>query len=279
MNVAFCTEDEVEYDALAFSRLSAADLANKRRHLTCIGDGCGGRAYYRRRSSAGAAACFASNEHAPDCVFGASTTTVTPSGQPYPEAELLNPGDRLELELDPNAIEGVHGSPDDARPDRSSPRHVNYEYADGVRRAVSHRKLRPVLRDLIRSEAFRRSSPEVIVHGFPRRPVKEFFLAFGEIDPNFHGGTRRGFWGTVVDARQHSASEPLWLNSGTPDDPSVMILPQHAPKFLEANCVDNPDDLAGAWVLALGRYVQGQSGKRLIRVDSPAMLALILTEA
>lgn len=272
MDVAWCTSDAVEYTAAQFAQLSDGLIMSKRRHLVCLG--CSGRAYYRRRGSNGAAPCFGSNEHADNCDFHGVGTTLHAGGVPVPEPELMNHGDRLTLDVDVASPEEHHAEFDAPDIGTGTGQHGSYDYEAVLRHATSRRRLRSVLRDLARSAAFRSSRAVVVVPSFPELSVERFFVWFNHIRPDRHEGQRRGYWGTIVDARTRHAGDALWLNSGGPDEPSVLLPHEEIDQLLDAHHVDELEDIAGAWVLALGKFQTSQNGKHLIRVTAAGFVAL-----
>jgi hypothetical protein len=194
-----------------------------------------------------------------------------------PEPELVNLGQRLVLNLDPSAGEEHHAEFSGDSHRSGTGHHGAYDYGAAPRRAVSRRRLRPLLRDLVRSPAFRRSTTLVSQPGFPELPVSRFFINLDQITQHYEG-KKRGYWGTIIDAKQRGPEDALWLNSGAPEDVSLLIRPRHISAVLDAHHLSDADELAGAWVLALGEYRTSQTGKRLVRVDSPAFIALRLAD-
>lgn len=276
MDLADCTEDDERYSAREFSRLSPGDIARKRRLLVCVDEICRGKAFYRRDTRDGKAPCFGSNEHHPDCAQAGPVSRVAPGGSPQDQAELLNLGDRIHVVLTGDDPDEVHLDPDQPDGRKPSGRHVLVQDGPGARRAISQRKLLSLLRNLVQSEGFRRSDVEILVDGFPPMAAHEFFVRFADIAKARYTGKHRGYWGTIVDARTRSAGDALWLNSGSPDEPSVMIPSEKKAAFFRLHPDIELEDLAGAWVLALGTYQPSFTGKRLVKVNHASEIAVLL---
>lgn len=267
---ARCTLDGRDYDAFVFSRLPRAELEERRRALICLGTGCGGRAFYRRKAVDGRAPCFGSNEHIPGCDRATAGPPDAGGGFGVDVDEFANLGNRLHIDTRPTA-QAPHHDPDTTpETGRLTPHHRGHG-PDGPRTAVSHRRLRPILRELLRSPAFAQSDRIVHYEDFPPAPTSEFFRPLVDVDTRDER-RRRGYWGTVVSAYT-SGDGTLWLNVGPPGMCSVLVPAATVTDFLRWTGEHEADDLPGGAIIVLGRCELSQGGKLYVRVKDLAACA------
>lgn len=266
MLVAMCTIDGSAYEARDFYALPDSEISRLRRALVCPDPKCGRKAFYRTRSRDGRAPCFGSNDHTSECELGASDTMHRGGDEGHDEAEIINVGERLVIDLDPHGQVEVHEDPDADDDGTQTPRRGRYGEA-GARRAVSRRRLRPILRDLVLVPAYRLSHQLVSVPGFDELPIRDFFVRIENATPERHQGQRRGYWGTIVRAAQDRNGD-LWFNSGSPEDLSLVLPAPQVPQFWNDFPFTDVEDIAGASILALGEYKISAAGKPYVRIDS-----------
>jgi hypothetical protein len=249
MDTAKCSLDEQVYTAWAFSRLDADEREDKRHHLICLGSGCGARAFYRRGSRDGRGPCFGSNEHVIACDAANWSTAGVHGGWDDPVDQWSNIGD-LHINLDPAPTRNYHHDPGMPPVDgRTTPRFVG-RGGDADREATSQRRLRPLLRELIRSPALATSAQLVHCPGLPTRPAHLFFRAIPDVTSD-DAGRLAGYWGTVLSAKR--AAGALWLNFGPRQTASIMVPGERISDFLMLAGADDEEGLPGGSILILSQ--------------------------
>lgn len=265
MEVARCLADGKTYHIDEFLQLHPQQIERYRKELIC--PECLAEAYFRSPSAKGQYACFGARPHEPDCSM-ATTSSGTVPPECVEDVEIIqNSGDSIVLDLD----YGAHSDELNPFPSRGiaprrqdqGTRHVGPE----VRRTTRLiRRLRPLLKNLIFSKAFRESPKLIEVPLREPRPVKDFFIPFNKIEERFCGRFR-GYWGMVSSA-EDSRDGGIWLNSGARWQFSILINPEIADDFLRRFRIDSLEDLAGCHVVVLGELRQSpQTGKLLVFAD------------
>lgn len=272
MDIARCTEDGVTYTAVDFSRLPSNNLAQKRRLLQC--SECGGPAFFRKASRSGRAPCFGARPHVDGCGLAAQDYVRLDDGAGDDQDALHNPGNRIVVDLNfgalaqPEHIEGAGRAPNPGRGGRY--------VGDGFRPdARMHRRLSTLLRTLIEAPAFRNSDQVIEIDGHGEITAKDFFVPLLSTTTQY-SGLFRGFWGLLSDARV-SEDHTLWLNSGGRDNISFCLGSEHVDVVTHRYRVEDEEDFAGAYILALGTPRVSQNGKLYCVIDGPQYVALRLT--
>jgi hypothetical protein len=136
-----------------------------------------------------------------------------------------------------------------------------------------YRRLRTILRNLIRSESFSQSSQIIEVTGLISMRASDFFVQFDDITPA-HQGKFLGLWGTLSNAKL--SGETIWLNTGGPSMPSIPVDTIDESALLTLSRGNELEDLAGAYVLALGRVEHSAGGKQYVRIRDLSYIAIVL---
>ena len=256
MYTARCTEDGVTYAAVDFAALPPIALARMRRFLEC--PECGGPAFFRRASRGGRAACFGARPHADTCELAAPEYDPNEDGRGEDQDLLLNPGNRIVVDLNYGAAgEPVVREADGLPPNRG--RRGRYEGEGPRPQARMHRRLGPLLRILIEVPAFRDSDQILEIAGHPDTPVRDFFVPLLDVTSG-HNGHFHGYWGMLSDARRDD-NGTLWLNSGGRRSISFCLGALHVDGLYQQYGIEEEEDLAGAYILVLGSPAVSQSGK------------------
>lgn len=265
MDVARCTLNNRQFTAQQFEQLPADELEQNRRNLVCVG--CGYQAFFRKASRRGVAACFGARPHGPQCQLGAEDYPRQEGGIGADEEIRQNDG-VLVVDLAFGAAPGelhIDQAPEIDQRNRGG-RAIQ---GDGRHRAQSHRRLSTLLRHLRHSPGFRNSMQQLEAPGQIRTSVRDFFIEFQDIE-NRHLGRVGGFWGMITDARQ--GADALWLNSGGRRDISICVPDDIAGAFLGRFDIDDPEDLAGAYVLVIGTPLVSQYGKAYLPLNDIAFI-------
>lgn len=256
MYAARCTEDGVTYAAVDFAALPPAELARKRHLLEC--PDCGRPAFFRRASRSGRAACFGARPHAETCELAAQAYEADDDGRGEDQDRLLNPGNRIVLDLDYGAAnEPVVQEADGLPPNR---RRRGRFAGEGPRpNARMHRRLGPLLRMLIDTPAFGESDQVIEIAGRPDVRARDLFVPV--LDANArHGNQFHAYWGVIATA-QRDANGTLWLNAGGRRALSFCLGQLHIGGFLRRYGIADEQDIVGAHILVLGVPTVSQNGK------------------
>lgn len=254
MDIAKCTADGKTYQATVFEALG--DLENLRRQLIC--PSCNAPAFFRKTSISGQAACFGARPHAKGCALAAlegNRGGLNGLGQD----EQINLGQLIEVDFAYGAHQATHPEPND--PIDPSGRGGRFSPGGGDRNPVMHRRLSTLLKNLMLSEQFRKSD-QILRLPEGQFRVRDFFVEFGSAQ---HQRTEeyRGLWGMLSDAR-YGQDGSVWLNSGGRENVSVVVDHSIVENFKRRFCVDELEELAGAYILVFGTLKRSGNGKRYL---------------
>lgn len=267
---AKCTEDGVNYTAFDFSKLPVGDLERKRHFLIC--QGCGRSAFFRKKSRSGRAACFGAS-HDLQCEYASPEYNPGNDGPGEPQDQLYNPGNRIVVDFNYGAA-GDYEVQEDNRLPENRGRRGRYQGNGQRPNARTHRRLRPLLRDLINVEAFRNSEQIIEIHGQPEIAVRDFFVPFLNVT-NDNEGLFRGYWGEIVSVRR-SENGTLWLNSGNRQSISFYIDDLFINDAFDHYGIQNDQDFVGAFLLVLAEPLVSQNNKIYCDISRHGNTAIIL---
>lgn len=257
MDIAQCKADGIEYSAVKFAKLPTAELASKRRNLVCVK--CGTKALFVKEAKSGQGPHFRARPHI-NCPLAAPESERGEGGGNDKDM-VQNSGDHIVLNLKYGFDDEVNGDPNSNG--GSSSGGGRYTGTGGTRNAVSRRGLRPILKNLIFSEAFRISEQTIEIPDVDTFRVKDLFVNFSDIKPE-QVGSVRGFWGDIYDTGDFGGA--LWIN--TDEDRkksvSVVISSQRLPSFLAQHKV-KVAELDGMHMLVIGTLERKSTGKLTIR--------------
>lgn len=254
MDIAKCTLDGGEYPAVKFAKLPAPELANKRRHLVCVR--CGSRAIFVKEARSGQGPHFRARPHR-NCSLAAPESERGEGGGDDKDM-LHNPGDHIVLDLRYGAAEQVNADP--VPEGGGGIRGGRYVGLGDNRRAISRRRLRPILKNLIFSEEFRVSEQTIELPDVDQYRVRDLFVNFSDVT-DAHVGSFRGFWGDIHDTRK-SKNEARWINTGDKDNVSVIIRNDICTEFLDYHGA-TWEELEGMHFLVFGWLNRKQESKKL----------------
>lgn len=262
MDTAYCKLDQKPYHIMTFAQLSDDEIQKKRRHLAC--PECGWQAYFKRAATSGQGACFGARPHAPDCSLAAPVSDRGPGSSEVRDI-LRNPMDHIVIDLNYGAHEKRHI--DEEESDANGKAKGGSFSGTGSRGpAKMNRRLRPLLKGLISSEEFRRSSAMIELPRHTSLPANQFFVHFNDISEE-HVNNFRGYWGLIFDTGM-SLNGTFWLNTGEYDHLSVMVPDDLYADFKKRIGFRFDHDLEGMHILVLGHLRRAQTGKLYIEVES-----------
>lgn len=260
MDLAHCLLDRRDYTAVQFQQLPLPELGAKRRNLVCIA--CGQQAFFRKHSADGRAACFGARPHAAGCSMAAEDALRAESAI-GPEEAIIRNTDVLVIDLNFGAVQGAPHLQDDGQTDAHG-RGGRHIAGAGQRTARTHRRLSTLLKHLRSSAAFGASTQPIEIGGIANRTLRDFFVEFSAMQPH-HFSQIVGCWGMIADAG--AGKGITWLNSGGRGDISIGIPDAVSGAFAQRFQVSDLEDLAGAYVLAIGTPWISQQGKKCLIVD------------
>lgn len=271
MHIARWTVDNVVYPAEVFSALPAPDIALRRQQLVC--PVCAAPAFFRKAAASGQAACFGARPHVPGCNMAAPVALRIDAEAGAAEDRIQNLGRRIVVDLAFGAAQQVNPEPADgeAHGGRGARRFVG----NGPRPdADAHKRLRPLLRTLIEVPAFATSEVEIEIPEQAPLRARQFFVALENAGARAQG--MRGYWGMVASAAYDQGD--LWLNSGGRAAFSILLRAHIAAEVLKRYRINDLEDLAGAYVLAVGTPTASGWGKPYCVPESAEHVAVILTD-
>lgn len=269
MDIAYCSIDGRAYTALEFQDLPPPDLDVKRRQLACVK--CGNQAFFRKKSAAGQTACFGARPHAPHCNMGAADHLRVEAAI-GPDEQISDNTDIMVIDLNFGAAPGeIHLDPHG--PPAGNARGGSHRLPGGPRNARAHRRLSTLLKHLRTSPHFRNSEQAIEINGEAGGTIRSFFSEFSTLQ-HHQFDQMGGYWGMISDAAE--GDDTTWLNSGGRGDISIGIAGNVRQAFMQRFGVDELEDLAGAYVLVIGKPRTSQYGKKFLIVDDIGLVTASL---
>ncbi|AZQ09416.1 hypothetical protein [Shewanella khirikhana] len=265
-------EGEVErvFSVYGFAKLDEATQELLRQSLFCIG--CGARAYFRRASSDGKAACFGSLYHADDCPeYRPSTARKEEEGAAAEVRVAIEREDGLSIDFDaPVRLprqkraaardEGVREPKADYQPASRQTGKTEPQTADVAQAAVSAPKLglKKVLQSLLRGSELASSDLWVYTDEVHRWRAKNLFVNFADAEPTENGAPRM-YWGTL----SHSDKDMNWLNPSESRETGIAIS-ESRDSLLKRFGIKERREFEGAGIILFGKCFYTKDKKRKI---------------
>ena len=282
---AICkTEDQVPktYSVFSFQRLSEPEIESLRQQLYC--PVCGGKAYFRKASRDGKAACFGSRYHKPDCSeFNPSASRRQEEQDALEVNQQLLDNDALMIDfsLPPKSRSSIKKQRQTVKPDAderseadaaggvASPRAdyqtgaVEVDEANKANEAlepfkVATQRLDKLLHSLLRGSDLASSDLWVYTGDKYRWRAKNLFVNFADAEPTERGAPRM-YWGTL----SHADKSMLWLN---PADCKDVGIPIEAFKneLCERFGIHDRHEVEGAGIMLFGKCFWNKDKTRKI---------------
>lgn len=266
MDTAYCTFNSTEYTGPEFAALSDMQRTQYRRHLVCVK--CKTTAYFRKEAKSGQGPCFGARPHA-SCPL-ATPESVRGVGSGGEQDILYNPGTRIVIDEAQGGGPIVNGEPG-GKSGAGSSGGGRFTGTGSRQNAVSHRRLRPLLKNLIYLPAFRTSAIYVELPGRGAWPARDFFVNFSDVS-ECRSQTLYGFWGAIYDTGI-GYDGSLWINTGDREVVSIVIDPGSVQPFLDRHKIA-VGELDGSHILVFGTISTSGNGKQFIRPASIELTAL-----
>ncbi len=280
---AICVFDEaapITYTVFKFQKLADDEIERLRQSLIC--PVCNGKAYFRKASKDGRAACFGSRYHQADCSeFKPSKSKV---GEEQAVAEInqvLIDSDALMIDfsvkkpllkltqepsISPQTLMNDKLQVSDNVPPISTDLLSSVkrsmadtqELPDGAMSRVSQQGLEKLLHSLLRGSELAESELWVYTDEKYRWRAKNLFVNFADAEPTEKGAPRM-YWGTL----SHSDKSMNWLNPADCTDVGIPI-DEFKQSLLSQFDIQERRDLEGAGVILFGKCFWNKEKTRKI---------------
>ncbi|GFE56814.1 hypothetical protein [Geobacter sp. AOG1] len=269
MESALCTLDNITYTATNFNQVDGFE--DKRKNLVCTE--CNGPAFFRGPTRNGREACFGARPHAEGCALATLEHDGPPAGHGDEGDEIFTTGQRIVVDFNYGALETVEATQPVGGQANACNIGVGYGQAVAIRQNMT-RRMSSLLRSLIETAEFRRSTQIIEIAGEGEFTVGDFFVNFSEVTGN-HINCFRGYWGMIPDTQlDHNGT--LWFNSGGREDISVLLDRNHIGAVYRRFHIDHEEEIAGAYLLVMGVLKLSASGKKYVEIVDPAHFTLRL---
>ncbi len=262
MELAKCTLNSKTYDAYEFSKLSDREISEKRKHLVC--KSCDAKAYFKKRSKSGQAACFGARPHNDGCNLATEESQTCRGILQDDEKELINDGAEIEVNFDFSVKPITHiadKNNDDIDTDKER-RGSRHSSQNGIGTAKSKRNLKSLLNMLLNAPNFSQSEQIINIEKYSYK-AKNLFKEFSELTDN---DTFRGVYGQIFDVNEYNNT--IWINSGGYNDCSIRIdADLHNDFYGRFEEYNDLEELNGKYVLCFGYVNKSKKDKYYIKLD------------
>jgi hypothetical protein len=262
MDFAVCTLDNNVYNAYDFSKLSDDEISLKRKHLIC--KECNAKAYFKKRSKSGQAACFGARPHNNGCSLGTEEGATYLGALKNDEKELINLGNIINVDFNFNTTITTHidTSNEDIESKTCASKHSSL---NGTKTATSKRKLKSLLNILLNDPNFSKSNQKIDIGHQYLYNASTIFRKFEDlVDSDIN--KVRGVYGQIFDV--NIFNNDIWINSGGYDDCSIIIENNLQEYFYERfPSYRDIENLNGVYVLCFGEVLKSKKNKFYIKLD------------
>lgn len=296
---AICLFDEsnpITYSIFKFQKLSNTDIEKYRQTLIC--PACSGKAYYRKASKDGKAACFGSRYHQVGCrefkpsqskereelhaievnqlLVDSDAMIIDFSRQPRLSRGSVNKGKQEPAKLAQNAQtqkpEPTSTSESEAKAADRPSLSTNAKATDSGageaelrggqaasgEKRIAKEGLEKLLHSLMRGSELAESDLWVYTDEKYRWRAKNLFVNFADAEPTETGAPRM-YWGTI----SHVDKELLWLNPADSKEVGIPIDKIAAP-LMHKFGLDERRDFEGAAIILFGKCFWNKAKNRKI---------------
>lgn len=263
MDFAKCTLDGTDYGAYKFSKLTDLDISKMRKHLIC--KECDAKAYFKKKSKSGQAACFGARPHNANCKLGTDESQTCTGTLLDDERELINEGNFINVNFDFSTNITTHITPTDDEGVEKSDTGSTHSSSNGISTAKSKRKLKSLLNMLLNDPDFSKSTQKIDIGEKYPFNASTIFKEFSNLTDSDLSKTR-GVYGQIFDVNEFNTD--IWLNSGGFDDCSVVIEENlHDVFYKRFPDYDDLENLNGKYVLCFGKVLKSNNDKYFIKLD------------
>ena len=284
---AICTLEQSEgvtYSVFKFQKLSDDELEQYRQFLSC--PVCNGKAYYRKASKDGKAACFGSRYHQASCrEFKPSLAKVKEEQDATEVNQVLVDSDALVIDfsMGPSVVRTVKSKAGsvaqgtkaselvdvsvDVLVNAPEKQHSNQQgpivpstktMSPTADKRISSQGLEKLLNSLLRGSELADSDLWVYTDEKYRWRAKNLFVNFADAEPTENGAPRM-YWGTI----SHSNKEMHWLNPADSQDVGVPI-DEIKKALFNKFAIEDRRDIEGAGIIMFGKCFWNKGKTRKI---------------
>ncbi|QYJ98326.1 hypothetical protein K0J45_03530 [Shewanella alkalitolerans] len=282
-------EGQVEktYSVFTFQRLSEQEIEALRQQLYC--PVCDGKAYFRKASRDGKAACFGSRYHQMDCSeFNPSASRKQEEQDALEVNQQLLESDALKIDFSmPSRRKSQPAQQAQAEQAQAKQAQAKQEPVDGVQSPkgsyhvnaeskaetktesghspkretepkIATQGLQKLLHSLLRGSDLASSDLWVYTDDKYRWRAKNLFVNFAEAEPNERHAPRM-YWGTI----SHADKALLWLNPADCKDVGIPI-EEVKDELCKKYDIQQREDLDGAGIILFGKCFWNKDKTRKI---------------
>ncbi|MBW8183086.1 hypothetical protein [Shewanella nanhaiensis] len=274
---AICTLDKSQdepYSVFKFQKLSSDEIEEYRQFLLC--PVCRQKAFYRKASKDGKAACFGSRYHKFDCSeFKPSQAKFREEQDALEVNQQLVDSDALVIDFSKPATvktaEDNQKSKSKAPSSKSKPyeklacdggKAVSSELSEGraviPEKRIATQGLEKLLNSLLRGSDLADSELWVYTDEKYRWRAKNLFVNFADAEPTENGAPRM-YWGTI----SHSDKSMTWLNPADCQDVGIPI-DEFQKALFHQFAIEERRDIEGAGVIMFGKCFWNKAKTRKI---------------
>ncbi|MCL2918052.1 hypothetical protein [Shewanella litorisediminis] len=258
------------FSVYGFAKLDEVTQEQLRQSLFCLG--CGARAYFRRASSDGKAACFGSLYHSDDCPeYRPSSSSKEHEADIAAVREAIAHEDGLSIDFDAPvklgrslarpAADSSIGEPQTAYRASSRPKpQSDSDAAEEKETALQAPKLglKKLLLSLLRGSELAGSDLWVYTDEVHRWRAKNLFVNFADAIPTEKGAPRM-YWGTL----SHADKDMNWLNPTDSREVGIAIS-DIRDALLKRFGIKERGDFEGAGIILFGKCFYTKDKQRKI---------------
>ncbi|MBB1440908.1 hypothetical protein H5202_20055, partial [Shewanella sp. SG41-4] len=243
------------FSILRFQTLTETEIEKFRQFLQC--PECKGKAYYRKRSSDGKAACFGSRYHVAGCDEGHPSTQRDRETRHSVEVnKVISDADIISIDFmlsstkkpatEVQTVASTPTAPLLHKIDNTSRKHAS----NNEQTKVKVLGLEKILNSLMRGSDLAESSTLIELDSGYKFKAKNLFVNFAEAEPsaNAKEAKPKMYWGTI----SHVDKELDWLNPSDCNDVGIPIS-KYKSILLERFNVAEGRQLEGAGVILFGK--------------------------
>ncbi|MCG9713517.1 hypothetical protein L1D29_11900 [Shewanella insulae] len=277
---------EKTYSVFTFQRLSEQEIEALRQQLYC--PVCDGKAYFRKASRDGKAACFGSRYHQTDCSeFNPSASRKQEEQDALEVNQQLLESDALKIDFS-MPLRRKAQSAQQAQVEQANSKQAQVEQADGVESPkgsylatadepkgetkaesehqpksspepkIANQGLQKLLHSLLRGSDLASSDLWVYTDDKYRWRAKNLFVNFADAEPTERHAPRM-YWGTI----SHADKALLWLNPADCQDVGIPIEEVKA-ELCQKFDIQEREELEGAGIILFGKCFWNKNKTRKI---------------
>ncbi len=260
----------ITYSVFKFQSFDGAEIERLRQHLFC--PACDGKAYFRKASKDGKAACFGSRYHQADCrEFKPSLARQQEEQDAVEVNQMLVDSEALVIDF----TKAPRGHPSSISDKKTSTEEVNLQLnqvktpkasyqvspkakTEPIETRIGREGLEKLLYSLLRGSDLTGSELWVYTDEKYRWRAKNLFVNFKDAQPSENGAPRM-YWGTI----SHTDQAMQWLNPADSKDIGIPI-GSIQESLKQRFGIASRRDLEGAGIIMFGKCIWSKDKTRKI---------------